>query len=80
MFERKVPLKSCQIKLLFFQDADTGDTFKAEEYKLIKKAIKEGHYIEAHFSGMNDNKHFVTSRIMWLNQRRFNTQYKTYRY
>ena len=81
MFGRQsnVP-RLCQMNVMFFHDSDTGDTYTPEEYKLVQNAIKEGHYVEAHYTDKDNEKHYVTSRVFWIGKKRFRTQYKIYRY
>ena len=80
MFRRRSIFHPSGINVYYFLDSDTGDSFKPNEYKLVNNAIKEGHYIEAHYSEKELLKHCVTSQLIWIGKRWFKTSTKTYRY
>ena len=76
----KFDLRKYSVHVYYFLDSDTGDSFKPEEYKLVKNAIKEGHYVEAHYSEKDVLKHMVSSQVIKISKKHYSTPYRVFRY
>ena len=80
MLRLRIGKHSSEVALHGFMDDDSGDFYKPDEYKSVKNAIKEGHYIFAQYSEGDNNKIYVSSQIIWVNENRFKTAYRMYKY